>query len=102
MAGEPTDEETAAALERMTIRDEMRSHDEIENTGVIEQRAEERVKASKAPSTQSVPAAARGIVYVLRELPPWGRVVLACLGVGLLGAVALTAGPAAVQAVFGK
>ncbi len=70
--------ERKAAIEPLRYRAELRSAGEEEDTGVIEQ-----VAASRAPKSSSVPVPARGVVAVLRELPPaWrGPVLIFVVGV---------------------
>lgn len=70
------DRERKHYLEKLKVRAEMRSADELENSAVIAEKAE-----SRAPKSSSTPAPARGLVAVLKLLPPWQRgvVVLALI-----------------------
>lgn len=82
------DRERKHHLEKLKVRAEMRSADELENSAVIAERAE-----SRAPKSSSTPAPARGLVAVLNTLPPWGRVIVlvmlgALVGSGAFGALA--------------
>ena len=73
--------ERELALERLRIRAEMRSEHEVEDTGVIHLRAEQRV----AEREGSIPAPARGIRVVLTAVDSWQKVAaLLILVVGLL------------------
>lgn len=62
--------EEARLSERVRMR--MDSHQD-EDTGVIEIRAAENVKAASAAST---PPHAKSLIAVLNTLPGWGRVVV--------------------------
>lgn len=73
--------ESEVAIERLRIRAEMRSEHEVEDTGVIHLRAQERVTEREG----SVPAPARGIRVVLTAVDSWQKVAaLLILVAGLL------------------
>lgn len=65
-------DERKLALERLKVRKELKSAGEDELSDVIEREAQSR----HTKTTSSVPAPARGLIAVLRELPPWSRPVV--------------------------
>lgn len=85
MAANSSDaEKTKLAIERLKVRAELRSADELEDTGVIEQKARQRTEAP--PKTDSVPAHAKGLIAVLNALPAWSRPIIV---LALIAAIAV-------------
>lgn len=78
------DERRKLAIQRLKVRAEMRSAHELEDSQVIQQRAEERHAASSAPKSEATPQgpftwAVQPVVMVIKLVPPPHRVFLACL-----------------------
>jgi hypothetical protein len=90
------------AIERLKIRAEMRSNpDEEEDTGVIDQRAAERMKpiSSVPPSKRgTIGEVFRGLLAVLNTLSPTGRLVFLLV---LLAVLATSTSPAWFASVKG-
>ncbi len=59
------------AIERLKVRAELRSAGEDELSSVIQQEAAAR---SEKPKTDSVPAAAKNVVHILRAVDSWPKV----------------------------
>jgi hypothetical protein len=93
-------DERRRAADVVSIRAEMKSAHELENSVVIQQRADERSK-SRAPESDdgSIPPRAKGIVAVLNAL---GKLPMQALFVilVLLGLLAFL-GPDLVKAIWG-
>jgi len=70
------------AIERLRVRQELRSAHDIEDTGVIEAEASKR---TAAPPASSTPPHAKSVVAVLSVLPAWQRGIVLLALLGLIG-----------------
>lgn len=78
------------AIERLTIRAEMRSSsDEDENSSVIHIQAEKRLTEREGDSNPPNPTAWHVAILVVRKFPPWGSVLVALVVVALAAFVYL-------------
>lgn len=74
-------EERERANARLEVRAEMRSSNELEDTGVINLRAEDAMKLKQAAEQSEPPAklSAWTVVYLAaKRSPPWGIVIVLC------------------------